>query len=47
MNDGTNHWESHLPFGGHAGSQSAVGRVGGRLSMERLTRLKTIVIDLS
>jgi acyl-CoA reductase-like NAD-dependent aldehyde dehydrogenase len=47
VNDGTNYWESHLPFGGHAGSQSGVGRVGGRFSMERLTELKTIVIDLS
>jgi succinate-semialdehyde dehydrogenase/glutarate-semialdehyde dehydrogenase len=47
VNDGTNYWESHLPFGGRAGSQSGVGRVGGRYSMERLTELKTIVIDLS
>jgi acyl-CoA reductase-like NAD-dependent aldehyde dehydrogenase len=47
VNDGTNYWESPLPFGGHAGSQSGVGRVGGRFSMERLTELKTIVIDLS
>lgn len=33
--------------GGRAGSQSGVGRVGGRFSMDRLTELKTIVIDLS
>ncbi|MEX2406514.1 MAG: aldehyde dehydrogenase family protein [Actinomycetota bacterium] len=46
VNDGTNYWESHLPFGGRAGSKSGVGRVGGRFSMERLTELKTIVIDL-
>jgi acyl-CoA reductase-like NAD-dependent aldehyde dehydrogenase len=46
VNDGTNYWESHLPFGGRAGSQSGVGRVGGRFSMDRLTELKTIVIDL-
>jgi acyl-CoA reductase-like NAD-dependent aldehyde dehydrogenase len=47
VNDGTNYWESHLPFGGAAGSRSGVGRVGGRFSMERLTELKTIVIDVS
>jgi succinate-semialdehyde dehydrogenase/glutarate-semialdehyde dehydrogenase len=47
VNDGTNYWESHLPFGGRAGSQSGVGRVGGRFSMDRLTELKTIVIDVS
>jgi acyl-CoA reductase-like NAD-dependent aldehyde dehydrogenase len=46
VNEGTNYWESHLPFGGRAGSSSGVGRVGGRFSMERLTELKTIVIDL-
>ena len=46
INEGTNYWESHLPFGGRAGSQSGVGRVGGRFSMDRLTELKTIVIDL-
>jgi acyl-CoA reductase-like NAD-dependent aldehyde dehydrogenase len=46
VNDGTNYWESHLPFGGRAGSNSGVGRVGGRFSMERLTELKTIVIDI-
>ena len=46
INEGTNYWESHLPFGGRAGSQSGLGRVGGRFSIERLTELKTIVINL-
>jgi acyl-CoA reductase-like NAD-dependent aldehyde dehydrogenase len=46
VNEGTNYWESHLPFGGRAGSRSGVGRVGGRFSMERLTELKTIVVDM-
>ena len=46
VNEGTNYWESHLPFGGRAGSASGVGRVGGRFAIERLTELKTIVIDL-
>ena len=47
INEGTNYWESHLPFGGRAGSMSGVGRVGGRFSMERLTELKTIVVNLA
>ena len=47
INEGTNYWESHLPFGGRAGSQSGLGRVGGRFSIERLTELKTIVINLA
>ena len=46
VNEGTNYWESHLPFGGRAGSASGVGRVGGRFSMERLTELKTIVVNM-
>jgi acyl-CoA reductase-like NAD-dependent aldehyde dehydrogenase len=46
VNEGTNYWESHLPFGGRAGSASGVGRVGGRFSMDRLTELKTIVVNL-
>jgi len=46
VNEGTNYWESHLPFGGAAGSASGVGRVGGRFSMERLTELKTVVVSL-
>jgi len=46
INESTNYWESHLPFGGRGGSQSGVGRVGGRHSLERLTELKTVVLTL-
>jgi len=46
INEGTNYWESHLPFGGAAGSQSGVGRVGGRFSMEKLTELKTVILNM-
>jgi len=47
INEGTNYWESHLPFGGRAGSQSGQGRVGGRFLIERLTELKTVVVNLA
>jgi succinate-semialdehyde dehydrogenase/glutarate-semialdehyde dehydrogenase len=47
INEGTNYWESHLPFGGRAGSGSGLGRVGGRFAIERLTELKTVVINLA
>jgi acyl-CoA reductase-like NAD-dependent aldehyde dehydrogenase len=47
INEGTNYWESHLPFGGGAGTISGLGRVGGRFPIERLTELKTIVINLA
>ena len=29
INESTNYWEAHLPFGGRAGSDSGIGRVGG------------------
>ena len=47
INESTNYWESHLPFGGRAGSKSGVGRVGGRYAIERMTELKTIVVNLA
>jgi acyl-CoA reductase-like NAD-dependent aldehyde dehydrogenase len=34
------------PFGGRAGSESGVGRVGGHSSIDRLTEPKTIVVHL-
>ena len=43
INASTNLWESHLPFGGRAGSVSGRGRVGGRYPMEAFTEPKTIV----
>ena len=46
VNEGTNYWESHLPFGGRAGSKSGVGRVGGRFPLERLTELKTVIVSM-
>ena len=46
INASSNHWESHLPFGGGAGSQSGIGRVGGRYSMETFTELKTVILSL-
>jgi succinate-semialdehyde dehydrogenase/glutarate-semialdehyde dehydrogenase len=45
INETTNYWESHLPFGGRAGTASGVGRVGGRYPMETLTELQTVVIS--
>jgi succinate-semialdehyde dehydrogenase/glutarate-semialdehyde dehydrogenase len=44
INETTNYWENHLPFGGRAGSASGVGRVGGRYPFDALTDLQTVVI---
>jgi acyl-CoA reductase-like NAD-dependent aldehyde dehydrogenase len=46
INESTNYWESHLPFGGRAGAESGVGRVGGRHAMETFTESKTVVFGL-
>jgi acyl-CoA reductase-like NAD-dependent aldehyde dehydrogenase len=42
INASTNLWESHLPFGGRAGSVSGRGRVGGRHPMDTFTEPKTV-----
>src|SRR3954464_8297832 len=45
INETTNYWENHLPFGGRAGTVSGIGRVGGRYPMETLTELQTVVVN--
>jgi acyl-CoA reductase-like NAD-dependent aldehyde dehydrogenase len=42
INASTNLWESHLPFGGRAGSVSGTGRVGGVYPMDAFTEPKTV-----
>ena len=46
VNESTNYWEAHLPFGGRAGKKSGIGRVGGRFALEQMSDLKTIVIEI-
>jgi succinate-semialdehyde dehydrogenase/glutarate-semialdehyde dehydrogenase len=46
VNESTNYWESHLPFGGRATSSSGVGRVGGSSVLEAFTEPKTVVVTL-
>jgi acyl-CoA reductase-like NAD-dependent aldehyde dehydrogenase len=46
VNESTNYWESHLPFGGRAGSRSGVGRVGGRHPFDTFTETKTVILSL-
>jgi acyl-CoA reductase-like NAD-dependent aldehyde dehydrogenase len=44
INDSSNYWESHLPFGGRSGTASGTGRVGGAAPMESFTELQTVVV---
>jgi succinate-semialdehyde dehydrogenase/glutarate-semialdehyde dehydrogenase len=46
VNDSTDYWEAHEPFGGAAGTRSGWGRIGGRYTMLDMTDLKTIVLDV-
>jgi succinate-semialdehyde dehydrogenase/glutarate-semialdehyde dehydrogenase len=44
INESSNYWEAHLPFGGRSGSDSGIGRVGGDHVMQTFTELQTITI---
>src|ERR671915_559614 len=44
LNETTNYWEPHLPWGGRARSESGIGRVGGRFPMDTLTELQTVLV---
>ena len=44
VNETTNYWEAHLPWGGRGRSESGIGRVGGSYPMETLTELQTVLI---
>ena len=44
INETTNYWEPHLPWGGRARSESGIGRVGGPYPMDTLTELQTVLI---
>jgi acyl-CoA reductase-like NAD-dependent aldehyde dehydrogenase len=47
VNETSDYWEPHIPFGGMSGKQSGIGRIGGRHTLEEMSDLKTIVLDLS
>jgi len=47
INETSDYWELHIPFGGMSGTQSGIGRLGGRHTLEAMSDLKTIVLDLS
>jgi succinate-semialdehyde dehydrogenase/glutarate-semialdehyde dehydrogenase len=46
VNDSTDYWEAHEPFGGASGTKTGWGRIGGRYTMLDMTDLKTIVVDV-
>jgi len=46
VNDSTDYWEAHEPFGGAAGTKTGWGRIGGRYTMLDMTDLSTVVLDV-
>lgn len=47
FNDSTDYWEAHEPFGGGGGTKSGYGRLGGRFTLEDVTHLKSIAVDIN
>lgn len=46
VNEFTDYWELHIPFGGASGKRSGVGRIGGRQALLEMTDLKTICFEV-
>lgn len=46
VNDTSNYWELHLPFGGWAGKSSGRGRVGGKHIFEAMTQIRSVAFDV-
>ncbi len=46
INESTNFWEQHPPFGGAGGTRTGWGRIGGKYTLHDMTDLRTAVIDV-
>lgn len=46
INDTSNYWELHIPFGGASGKDSGVGRLGGRHTLMAMSDLRTATITV-
>jgi succinate-semialdehyde dehydrogenase/glutarate-semialdehyde dehydrogenase len=47
VNEMSCYWEPHIPAGGAAGTQSGLGRTGGRHTLMEMCDLKTMTIDIT
>lgn len=45
INESSNYWEAHLPFGGRSGTDSGLGRVGGTQVMQTFSELQTVTMN--
>ena len=46
VNEFTNYWEYHLPFGGRAGTESGIGRIGGKSTLEFVSEEQTLAFRI-
>lgn len=46
INEVCTYWQPHTPFGGFSGKRSGVGRLGGKYTIEALSQIKTILLDV-
>jgi acyl-CoA reductase-like NAD-dependent aldehyde dehydrogenase len=46
LNDSSNYWELHMPFGGWPGTDSGTGRLGVRETLLGMTEIQTISLHL-
>lgn len=46
INEGSAHWETHTPVGGHSKTSSGVGRIGGRYTVEEMSQVKNVTVDV-
>jgi acyl-CoA reductase-like NAD-dependent aldehyde dehydrogenase len=46
VNESAAYWDGRTPFGGYSGKGSGVGRLGGTATIQSLTQLKSIVLDV-
>lgn len=47
VNEMSCYWEPHIPAGGAAGTNSGLGRTGGRHTLMEMCDLKTMTVDIS
>jgi succinate-semialdehyde dehydrogenase/glutarate-semialdehyde dehydrogenase len=46
INETPDNWETHIPYGGVAGKQSGIGRLGGMNTIREMMEVRTMIIDI-
>jgi succinate-semialdehyde dehydrogenase/glutarate-semialdehyde dehydrogenase len=46
INDTSANWEIHTPAGGHTGKRSGFGRYGGKYTIEEMSQVKVVSVDI-